>query len=57
MDHHTTIHEAGEGGSQAVCSCGWRGPVFGADKAGGTMDAEQRAAEAGDLHEWDRSLP
>jgi len=24
MDHHTTTHEAGEGGSQAVCSCGWR---------------------------------
>ena len=57
MDHHTTIHEVGEGGSQAVCSCGWRSPVFGADKAAGTMDPMQRAAEAGDLHEWDMSLP
>ena len=26
-------------------------------QAGGTMDPEQRAAEAGDLHEWERSLP
>jgi len=56
MDH-TTIHEVGEGGSQAVCSCGWRSPVFGADKAVGTMDPVQRAAEAGDLHEWEMSLP
>ena len=32
MEHHTTIHEAGEGGVQAVCSCGWHGPVFGTDK-------------------------
>jgi hypothetical protein len=31
--------------------------VFGADKAAGTMDPVQRAAEAGDLHEWDMSLP
>jgi hypothetical protein len=57
VDHHTTIHEVGEGGSQAVCSCGWRSPVFGADKAAGTMDPVQRAAEAGDLHEWEMSLP
>jgi hypothetical protein len=57
MDHHTTIHEVGEGGSQAACSCGWRSPVFGADKAAGTMDPVQRAAEAADLHEWDMSLP
>ena len=57
MDHHTTIHEVGEGGSQAVCSCSWRSPVFGADKAAGTMDPAQRAAEAGDLHEWEMSLP
>ena len=27
MDHHTTIREVGEGGVQAVCSCGWRSPV------------------------------
>ena len=38
MEHHTTIHEMGEGGVQAVCSCGWRSPVFGADKTAGTMD-------------------
>jgi len=25
-DHHTTIREAGEGGAQAVCTCGWRSP-------------------------------
>jgi len=52
VDHHTTIHEVGEGGVQAVCSCGWRSPVFGADKTAGTMDPLQRAADAGDLHEW-----
>ena len=57
MDHHTTIDQAGEGGAQAVCSCGWRSPVFGADKTAGTMDPLQRAAEAGDLHQWEMSLP
>lgn len=57
MDHHTTIHEEGEGSVQAVCSCGWRSPVFGADKTAGTMDPLQRAADAGDLHEWEMSLP
>ena len=56
MEHHTTIHEAGEDGAQAVCSCGWRSPVFGTGKTGGTMDPLQRAADAGDLHEWDMSL-
>jgi hypothetical protein len=56
VDHHTTIHEEGEGGAQAVCSCGWRSQVFGTDKTGGTMDPLQRAAEAGDLHEWEMSL-
>ena len=56
MDHHTTTHEVGEGGVQAVCSCGWRSQVFGTDKTGGTMDPLQRAAEAGDLHEWEMSL-
>jgi hypothetical protein len=54
--HHTTIRAAGEGGVQAVCPCGWRSPVFGADKTAGTMDPLQRAAEAGDLHEWEMSL-
>jgi hypothetical protein len=57
VDHHTTIHEVGEGGVQAVCACGWRSPVFGADKTAGTMDPLQRAADAGDLHEWEMSLP
>jgi hypothetical protein len=56
-DHTTTIHEMGEGGAQAVCSSGWRSPVFGTDKTGGTMDPLQRAAEAGDLHEREMSLP
>jgi len=56
VDHHTTIQEVGEGGVQAVCSCGWRSPVFGADKTAGAMDPLQRAADAGDLHEWEMSL-
>ena len=56
MDHHTTIHEEGEGGVRAVCSCGWHSPVFGVDKTAGTMDPLQRAADAGDLHEWEMSL-
>ena len=43
MDHHTTLHEVGEGSVQAVCSCGWWSPVFGAGKAAGTMDPQQRA--------------
>ena len=54
--HHTAIREAGEGGVQGVCTCGWRSPVFGEDKTAGTMDPLQRAAEAGDLHEWEMSL-
>jgi hypothetical protein len=31
--------------------------VFGAGKEAGTMDPLQRAADAGDLHEWEMSLP
>jgi hypothetical protein len=50
VNHRITIHEEGEGGVQAVCSCGWRSPVYGTDKTAGTMDPLQRAAEAGDLH-------
>ncbi len=57
MDHHTTVQEVGEGGVQAVCSCGWRSPVFGAGKTTGTMDPLQQAADARDLHEWDASIP
>jgi hypothetical protein len=57
MEHHTTIQEAGEGCVQAACSCGWRSPVFGADKATGTMDPLQQATDARDLHEWDASMP
>ena len=56
MEHHTAIDEAGEGGVQTVCSCGWRSPVFGTDKTAGTMDPLQRAADAGDLHEREMSL-
>ena len=55
MEHHTTIYEAGKGGAQAACSCGWRSPVSGTGKTAGTMDSLQRAAEAGDLHEWEMS--
>ena len=56
VDHAITIQELGEGAVQAVCSCGWRSPVFGAGKATGTMDPLQHAAEAGDMHEWEMSL-
>ena len=56
VDHHTTVHEVGEGCVQAVCSCGWRSAAFGADKTTGTMDPLQQAVEAGDLHEWDASI-
>jgi hypothetical protein len=57
VDHHITIDEQGEGGAQAVCSCGWRSPVFGTGKTDGTMDPLQRATDAGDLHQWEMSLP
>jgi len=56
VDHRTTIREVGQGGVQAVCSCGCRSPVFAADKTTGMMDPVQHAADAGDLHEWQMSL-
>jgi len=56
VDHATTIREFGEGAVQAVCSCGWRSPVFGAGKATGTMDPLRHATGAADLHEWEMSL-
>lgn len=56
MNHSITIQQLGEGGVQAVCSCGWRSLVFGADKTAGTMDPLQHATEAADLHEWEMSL-
>ena len=56
VEHSTTIQQLGEGAVQAVCSCGWRSPVFGSDKTTGTMDSLQHAAEAADLHEWEMSL-
>ena len=56
MEHHTSILELGEGTVQAVCSCGWRSEVYGADKHSGTMDPLQQATDARDLHEWDASL-
>lgn len=55
MKHRVTVRETGEGGAQAVCSCGWRSEVFGNHKSG-TMDALQQATDAADLHEWDASL-
>ena len=57
MDHRITIHQVGEGGVQAVCTCGWQSPVFGAGTTTGTMDPLQTATDAGDLHQWDMSLP
>ena len=57
MDHRTAIRELGEGGVQGTCTCGWRSPIFGADKTAGTMDPLQQAQDACDLHEWDASLP
>jgi hypothetical protein len=54
--HPARGRQVSEGGVQAVCSCGWRSPVFGADKTVGTMDPLQHAADAGDLHEWEMSL-
>jgi hypothetical protein len=56
MQHSTTIQQLGEGAVQAVCSCGWHSPVFGAGKRTGTMDPLQHATEAADLHEWEMSL-
>jgi hypothetical protein len=56
VHHSTTIRQLGDGAVQAVCSCGWRSPVFGADKTTGTMDPLQHATEAADLHEWEMSL-
>jgi hypothetical protein len=46
----------GEGRAQAVCSSGWRSPVFGTGKTAATMDSLQRAADAGDLHQREMSL-
>lgn len=57
MDHRAAIEQLSEGAVQAVCSCGWRSPVFGADKTAGTMDALQQATDARDLHEWEASMP
>jgi hypothetical protein len=56
VQHSATIQQLAEGAVQAVCSCGWRSPVFGASKATGTMDPLQQATEAADLHEWEMSL-
>jgi len=56
MRHVTEIRSVGEGGVQAVCSCGWSSAVFGEDKTLGTMDPLQQAEEARDFHGWDVSL-
>jgi hypothetical protein len=55
-EHLTTRLQLDEGCVQAVCSCGWRSPVFGEDKTTGTMDPLQQAVEAADLHEWEMSI-
>jgi hypothetical protein len=57
MEHRLTITQLGEGAQQAVCSCGWRSAVFGADKTLGAMDPLQQATDAADLHQWDADLP
>lgn len=57
MRHDITIATVGEGQAQAQCSCGWRSERFDEDKTSGTMDALQRASDAGDLHQWDADLP
>ena len=56
MDHRTSVRELGEGRVQAECSCGWRSPVFGADKTQGAMDPLQQARDASDLHKWDAAM-
>jgi hypothetical protein len=56
VEHRATVQELEEGCVQATCSCGWRSPVFGADKKTGTMDPLQQAMDACDLHQWDASL-
>lgn len=56
VEHRTTVQELGEGCVRAECSCGWRSPVFGADKTTGAMDPLQQATDAGDLHEWDAAM-
>ena len=56
MDHQVSIVETAEGRAWALCSCGWRSPIFGADTTGGTLDALQRGVDAGDLHKWEASL-
>ncbi len=56
MDHQVSIVETAEGRAWALCSCGWRSPIFDADKTGGTLDALQRGVDAGDLHKWEASL-
>jgi hypothetical protein len=56
MEHTRTITQIGEGTVQAICSCGWRGEVFGTDKTGGVMDPLQQASEVADLHEWESDL-
>jgi hypothetical protein len=56
MQHCRTITQLDEGAVQAVCSRGWRSPVFGTDKTGATMDPLQQASEAADLHECEADM-
>ena len=55
-EHRVSAREVDEGCVQALCSCGWRSPVFGEDKTTGTMYPLQQATDAGDLHEWEMSM-
>jgi hypothetical protein len=55
-DHQITTQERGEGRVQALCSCGWRSPIFGEDKTAGTMDPLQQATDAADMHQWETSM-
>ena len=56
VEHRLKITQLDEGAVRAVCSCGWRSPVFGTEKTDGTMDSLQQASEAADLHEWEVDL-
>ena len=55
MEHCTTIQQLGEGGVQAVCSCGWRSPVFGSgqgnrhDGPAAARGRSCRSARVGDV--------
>ena len=51
-DHRVSAQEVGEGRVQAMCSYGWRSPVFGEDKTTGTMDPSSRPPTTGTYTVW-----